>query len=150
MIKLIPKAKNKFGNKKGFSLIELIMCIVIIAILAGLGMTSGAKYVDESKITKAQAEVATLEIAVSQYNIDNPNPPDKITTENFSGKISTLIEKGYLQKTPAYNGTDSCTYSFNKVGSSTEKHVILSGCSFFGDTYSYISVYGNGKSTKGS
>ena len=149
MIKLIPKAKNKFGNKKGFSLIELIMCIVIIAILAGIGMTSGATYVDESKITKAQAEVATMEIAVSQYNIDNPSPTDKITTID-TATINNLITKGYLQKTPAYNGTDSCTYSYAQVNGSTEKHVILSGCSFFGDTYSYISVYGNGKSTKGS
>lgn len=143
MIKrIISKAKNRFGNKKGFSLIELIMCIVIIAILAGLGMTSGAKYVDESKITKAQAEVATLEIAVSQYNIDNPT--EKITAIKDT-TISDLISKGYLQKAPAYNGTDKCTYSYAQVNGSTEKHVILSGCSFFGDTYSYISVYGNGK-----
>lgn len=136
--------KKRLSNKKGFTLIELIMCIVIIAILAGLGMTSGAKYVDESKVTKAQAEVATMEIAVSQYNIDNPS--DKITTtENLSKKISTLISKGYLQKAPAYNGTDGCSYGYNKINGSSEKHVMISGCSFFGDTYSYISVYGNGK-----
>ena len=145
MTNFIFKAKKDFANKKGFSLIELIISVVIIAILAGIGMTSGAKYVDESKVTKAQAEVATLEIAVSQYNIDNPSSTQKITTENFSGKISTLIEKGYLQKAPAYNGTDSCVYSYGQVGSSTENHVKLSGCSFFGNTYSYISVYGNGK-----
>ena len=142
MTNFILKAKKDFANKKGFSLIELIMCIVIIAILAGIGMTSGAKYVDESKITKAQAEVATMEIAVSQYNIDNPT--SKITTID-TATINNLISKGYLQKAPAYNGTDKCSYTYGRVGSSTENHVILQGCSFFGNTYSYVSVYGNGK-----
>ena len=136
------KVKKRLSNKKGFTLIELIMCIVIISILAGLGMTSGAKYVDESKITKAQAEVSTMEIAVSQYNIDNPTA--KISTIN-DATINTLVSKGYLQKAPAYNGTDKCSYSYDNINGSSEKHVKISGCTFFGDTYSYISVYGNGK-----
>ena len=83
MITLL-KIKGKLHGKKGFTLIEMIMCIVIISILAGLGMTSGAKYVDESKITKAQAEVATMEIAVSQYNIDNPTAKISIINESIS------------------------------------------------------------------
>lgn len=122
---------------------EIIISVAIIATISAIGVVASGKYVDEAKITKAEAEVAVLEIAVSQYFIDNPS--EKGTTESITALIPTLLEKGYLQKSPSYNGTDSCSYTYETVNGSTEKHVKLKGCTFFGDTYEFISVYGKGK-----
>lgn len=99
------------------------------------GLSSTGTYVDDSRKVKAQAEVSMMEIGISQYNIDYPT--EKITAID-SASINTLKSKGYIQKSPAFNGTDGCSYSFESINGSTQKHVVLKGCKFSDKN---ISVY---------
>lgn len=40
---------NKKGNKKGFTLVEIIVVLVILAILAAVAVPTALGYVDEKK-----------------------------------------------------------------------------------------------------
>lgn len=48
--------KKLKGNKKGFTLIEMIVVIVIIAILAAIAVPAIMKYIDDAKETKLIAQ----------------------------------------------------------------------------------------------
>ena len=127
-------------QKQGFSLIELILVIVIIGILAAAGLSSSGTYVDESKVTKMKAEVSTLEIAVSQYNVDHPSQTIG-SGQLDDANLQKLITGGYLQKKPDYwsGNTNGCKYNYAKKDQWTTPHVYVNGCSFQGSRE--ISVY---------
>lgn len=135
---LLEKLNRNRGvapNKKGFSLIEIMVAMVVISIISAFGVSVASTYIDESKIAKAEGEAATVQIAVSQYNHDNPKA--KITsTSALTTAFSTngdLITKGYLQRKPHYHNTDGCTYNLRTnglTGAAIDYHVYISGCNF--------------------
>lgn len=135
MLEKLNKCRGFTRNKKGFSLIEIMVALIILSIVAALGISVASTYIDESKITKAEAEAATVQIAVSQYNIDNPKA--KITnTSELVTAFSTggvLIKGGYLQRQPYYHNTDGCTYKMKTnglTGAAIDYHVYIDSCAF--------------------
>lgn len=59
---------------KGFSLIELLVVISIIAILVGAAAPYYADYVKESKVSKAKADLEILKQAIIVYNSREDRP----------------------------------------------------------------------------
>ena len=57
-------------RRKGFTLIELMIVIVIISILIGAALPRFKGMQDEANQTKAQAELRTMQIAVESYYIN--------------------------------------------------------------------------------
>ncbi len=55
----------------GFTLIEIMVVVIIIGILAVLIVPSIIGRVDDSRITKARVDIATLETSLDFYHIDN-------------------------------------------------------------------------------
>jgi len=60
-------------NKKGFTLIEVLLVVVIIAILAGITIVAinPGQQISDANDTQRTADVKTIVDAVSQYRIDN-------------------------------------------------------------------------------
>lgn len=58
---------------KGFTLIELMIVVVIVAILASVALPSYTDYLRRSQIQEAFAELANLRIRLEQYYQDNRN-----------------------------------------------------------------------------
>ena len=59
--------------KKGFTIIELLIVISVIAILVGISMPRFKGMQDEGNITKARGELKTLQAAVESYAIHHTN-----------------------------------------------------------------------------
>lgn len=78
--------KNLKQNTKGFTLLEVLLVIAIIAILAGIVIIAinPGKQLADSRDSQREADVSTILNAVYQYSIDNDGAlpgPDAIPTE---------------------------------------------------------------------
>ena len=65
------------NKKKGFTLIELLVVIAIIGMLLALLSPAARASRRKAQVSKAQAMVASLQLAISMYEADTGNfPPD--------------------------------------------------------------------------
>lgn len=67
--------KKHHGPPQGFSLIELLLVLVIIAILAGLVVPKFAGRSEQARITAAMADISRIETALDAFEIDNSRYP---------------------------------------------------------------------------
>jgi len=61
-------AKQK--NNRGFTLIELMIVIAVIAILAAIAIPNFLKYREKAKIADAKAELKTIQTVIMDFAID--------------------------------------------------------------------------------
>jgi len=95
----------RFGDRKGFTLIEIMVVMVILGILAGLIIPRIMGRPEEARRTKARIQIESIETALKLYKLDNGSYP---TTEQglqalveppSVGKLaSSWREGGYLEK----------------------------------------------------
>ena len=81
-------------NVKGFTLVELIIVISVIAILIGIALPRMRGMIDEGNTTRAAAELRTLQAAVESYYVHNSKvyPPTGSTWETLLTTVKpTLI-----------------------------------------------------------
>lgn len=78
---------EKFNGKQknsGFTLIELMITIVIIAILAAIALPSYQKYIKRTNIKAAQTDLVSLSLVFENYyqrNLSYPNQDYSNTSE---------------------------------------------------------------------
>lgn len=75
MIKLPRPAERRPMNvpaeEEGFTLIELMVVIVILGLLATIVLINVLPSQDKAMVTKARADIATLDQAMEMYRLDN-------------------------------------------------------------------------------
>jgi type IV pilus assembly protein PilE len=59
------------GNVSGFTLIEVMITVVIIAVIAAIAIPNYTDYVTRSKFTEASAQLSDLRVKMEQYYQDN-------------------------------------------------------------------------------
>ena len=59
--------KNLKKNKKGFTLVEIIVVLVIVGILMALAVPAVMKYINEAAETKVQSQVRAGYVAAQSY-----------------------------------------------------------------------------------
>jgi len=84
-------------NKRGFTLLELILVVIIIGVLASLGMTNYTKMVEKSRIAEAKTILGQIRTAEEGYKIEN-------------GDYTTSLSDIGLSGLPA--GADACTTAY--------------------------------------
>ncbi len=62
-------------STRGFTLIEMLVVIAVIAILAGLVGPMVFRNVGDAKVTAAKAQLELLNLALEQYRLDNDYTP---------------------------------------------------------------------------
>ncbi|MGN0142429.1 MAG: prepilin-type N-terminal cleavage/methylation domain-containing protein [Roseburia sp.] len=82
---MLQRIKNKLKEKKGFTLIEMIIVIAIIAILIALIAPNLVKYLDTAKQTKADAAAKTLYTATNTYLADQYAKGASVSTKPSGG-----------------------------------------------------------------
>lgn len=86
---------NKLANKRGFTLIEIMVVIVILALLAALVGPKLMGRTDDAKITDARVQIKNIETALKLYKLDNGNFP---TTEQGLQALVTKPAVGVIPK----------------------------------------------------
>lgn len=62
-------------SRNGFTLVEIMVVVVIIGLLAAFIVPRVMGRVDDTRITKAAADIQTLETALSMYRLDTARFP---------------------------------------------------------------------------
>ena len=73
-----PRSRRASGSQRAFTLIEMLVVILILAILAALIIPRLVGRTSDAKIAKAKSDIATLSSLLQQYRLDSDRYP---TTE---------------------------------------------------------------------
>lgn len=107
---------NRVNKRKGFSLMEIIIAVVIMAIVATLGVSQLGKTTDQAKEKLDQHNVQALNEACHRYYLERNRWPDKnlyyLTYYGYASESRTGYK--YYQYTP-YGTTYKFDASTNKV-----------------------------------
>jgi general secretion pathway protein G len=97
---------RRLKRQAGFSLIEVMVTLVIIGLLSTLVLINVLPSRDKAMVDKAKADIATLEIALDTYKMDNFGYPrteeglDALVTAPASAKAERYREGGYVRRLP--------------------------------------------------
>ncbi len=90
-----PPPHEIVGRKeRGFTLVEMMVVIVIIGLLATIVVINVMPAADRAAVTKARADIATLEQGVEMYRLDNMRYP---TSEEG---LQALVNGNYVRRLP--------------------------------------------------
>ena len=88
-------------NKKGFTLIELMLVVIIIGVLVSMVVPRLVGRSEEARVAAAKADIdANISVALDLYELDNGHYPDSL--DGLRTKPGTAVNwKGpYLKKSP--------------------------------------------------
>ncbi len=67
--------KRYLNNEKGFSMIEMMVVLIIIAVLMAGGIKFYLGYIENSRVTKAKAQIMTMQAALDAYYAEKGQYP---------------------------------------------------------------------------
>ena len=116
---------NTDNHRGGFTLIELMIVVIIIAALAAMVTPSLINRSEEAKAKIAQGDLSSLDTALKLYRLDTGVYP---TTEQGLDILLTATGKGpYLEKTPIDPWKNKYQYRFPGVHRPTSYDLFSSG-----------------------
>jgi len=130
---MITSTKTQRRPIGGFTLVELLIVIAIIAILAALVLAAAGSVQKKGARSRAEAEIAALEGALESFKADNGDYPSNSTAGNSACLVTNLM--------PTNGG--KVYYEFKSKWISTGNYLDP-----FGNSYNYI--YTNGSPNNGT
>jgi len=92
-LNFLKYSMRRIGYRRGFTLIELLVVMAIILILAGLLTTGAQSAKKQSRIAKAKAMIASLEMAIGMYNQDTGTFPASGSSPYQQGSGCLLVSQ---------------------------------------------------------
>jgi type IV pilus assembly protein PilE len=94
--------RSRCNDNRGFTLVEVMVTVVIVATLASLAVSSYAAYATRSRIPEATANLAVKQVQMEQFYQDNrvyTGAPacdsDNATSQYFSFSCTVLTDTTY-------------------------------------------------------
>lgn len=85
-------------NKKGFTLVEVIVVLVILAILIAIAVPSVMKYIDDAKDAQVMAQAKGFAQEIELTMIEELGKREATTWEEFENLVNAELEKeGYAK-----------------------------------------------------
>ena len=100
----VMKVSRALRTSRGFTLIEIMVMVVIIGLLAAVIVPQVVNKVDEARVTRAKADIASIESALTIFRLDNSKYPTTeqglaaLTTQPTDPSIRNWRPGGYLTK----------------------------------------------------
>ena len=94
--------RNSVDGNRGFTLLEVMVTVVIVAVLSTIAVSSYSAYVIRGRVPEATANLAVKQVQMEQFYQDNRSylaaPPcdaDTISSQYFNFSCSTLTASAY-------------------------------------------------------
>lgn len=110
MIKAINK---RLRNKKGFTLVELVVVVAVLGVLSALVIPRFSNLTSEAKANVDEQNRKLLQNTVELYAAENGKYPET------DDDIDVLIEK-YLDQVPTVQSAENKAFFFNKITNKVE------------------------------
>lgn len=105
--------------QKGFSLIELMVVVAIVAILTSVAVPAYQDYVIRGKLMEAISTLSDLRIRMEQYYQDNKNYGSTSTTCGLAMPGSPQVQYFAYSCNWGAAGSDNTTYTVTATGNGT-------------------------------
>ena len=83
----VNRCQSADKSKTGFTLVELMVVVSILAVLATIGVQSYRRHINEAKINRSIADIKVIELKLQQFLAENdvfPNSLNNIGMQNLS------------------------------------------------------------------
>ena len=93
-------------RQRGFTLIEIMVVVVILAVLGALVVPKILENVDKARVTRAQSDIRAIQTALDMYRLDNFKYPtteqglQALVTQPTDPTITNYRSGGYLPSLP--------------------------------------------------
>ncbi|HON16533.1 MAG TPA: type II secretion system major pseudopilin GspG [Spirochaetota bacterium] len=91
VVKYVTTRINNVASDEGFTLLELMIVITIIAIIGGFAVSRFTSTVDKTKVTAVKTDFGTFETALEAYYLNHNSYPS--TSEG----LQKLMDEGLLK-----------------------------------------------------
>lgn len=112
-----PSEKRLSTSNKGFTLIELMIVVAIIAILASIAIPAYSDYVTRSKIAEGLSGLSDGRVKMEQFFQDNhtyAGAANPINTDHFSYALSSTGISSYVITATGLNEMSAFSYSIDQ------------------------------------
>ena len=105
----------KTGRQKGFTLVELLVVIGIIATLASIAVPAVGRFVAPARVAADNDEFGRVQAAMDMYIAENNLPPPPVVANavasNDFAASNPVLYPAYLRES-----TTRCTYTWDATG----------------------------------
>ena len=93
-------------RQNGFTLVEIMVVVVILAVLGALVVPKLIENVDKARVTRAQADIRAIQTALDLYRLDNFKYPtteqglQALVKQPADATLTNYRAEGYLPAVP--------------------------------------------------
>lgn len=102
-------------RRKGFTILELMIVMAVIAILIGIALPRFKGMRDEGNIARAKGELRTLQTGVESYRIHSSAYPTTLGNLNASSTVPNVV--GNTLPYDPFGSTNTTNYGYATSGS---------------------------------
>lgn len=135
-------------KKKGFTIIELLIVMAVIALLVGIAIPAFRAMQNQAKATRAEGDLRVMKLALEKFYVDNLSFP---ADDANQAQADLLAESDAVLEANVYDpfGSTSTTLYEYKISSNGNYYVVYSVGSD-GTGVMTISDTGSAETTAGS